>query len=37
MIRTARTEMEIKTTKFKDGVTSLMSSINDRKEKLKWQ
>jgi hypothetical protein len=36
MIRTAGTEMEIKTTKFKDGIIGRMSNIKDGKEKLKW-
>jgi hypothetical protein len=36
MIRRAGREMEVKTTKFKDGIISMMSYVKDGKEKLKW-
>jgi len=35
MVRTAGREMEIKNTKFKDGIIGVMSNVKDRKEKLK--
>jgi hypothetical protein len=36
MIRTAGREMEIKSTKFKDGLIGMMSNVKDGKNKLKW-
>jgi hypothetical protein len=36
MIRTARREMKIKTTKFKNGIISMISNVKDRREMLKW-
>jgi hypothetical protein len=36
MIRTAGREMEMKTTKFKDGIIGMMNNVKDGEEKLKW-
>jgi len=35
LIRTARREMKIKTTKFKNGIIGMISNVKGRREKLK--